>query len=68
MSDKVIICAECGARIGPGTGIDVYKHTVSCFNLPDVGREQLLKMYQGQKTDYAKRIVANLRAMEGQNG
>jgi len=64
MADKQIICSECGTPIGPGTHYDVYKHTVACFHLPDIGREQLLKLYEGQKTDYAQRIVKNLKAGE----
>jgi len=68
MSNNAIKCAECGTPIGPGTGNDIYKHTVACFHLPDIGREQLLKLYEGQTSDYARRIVQNLKAMEVKNG
>ena len=67
MAEKQIKCAECGTPIGPGTGIDIYKHTVTCFSLPDIGLEQLLKLFQGQNTDYARRVVANLTAKEVKN-
>jgi hypothetical protein len=58
---KIIKCAECGKQIGPGVGIDIYKHTVHCFHLPDIGVEQLLRLYSGQTSDYARRIVQNLK-------
>jgi hypothetical protein len=64
MDEKKIYCAECGKEIGPGTRTDIYKHTVACFHLEDLGREQLLKLYEGQRTEYARRIVQNLKAME----
>lgn len=64
MPDKKTKCAESGVEIGPGTGIDIYKHTIAVFSLPDVGREQLLKTYGPQTTERARRIVANLTAEE----
>jgi len=54
-------CSECGTAIGPGTGIDIYKHTISCFHLPDSGRDELLKIWSAKPGDYAKRIVKNLK-------
>jgi len=60
MTDTKKKCAECGLEIGPGTPIDVYKHTVACLNLPDLGREQLLKHYGGLTDEHARRVVANL--------
>lgn len=53
-------CAETGVEIGPGTGINAYKWTITVFGLPDVGREQLLETYGPQTTERARRIVANL--------
>jgi len=60
MPEKKIKCAETGIEIGPGTGIDIYKYTVAVFNLPDIGKEQLLKLYGSQTTEFAKRVIANL--------
>lgn len=60
MTEEKKRCAETGLEIGPGTRHDAYKHTVSVFHLPDLGREQLLKLYKGQTTEAAKRIVKNL--------
>jgi len=54
-------CSECGTAIGPGTDIDVYKHTVSCFHLPDIGKDQLLKIHGARTDEYSKRIVKNLK-------
>jgi len=63
MPDTKIKCAETGTEIGPGTGIDIYKWTVTVFHLPDVGKEQLLKIYGAQTSEFAKRVVKNLSAI-----
>jgi len=64
MTPKTIKCAETGTLIGAGTGIDIYKWTITTFHLPDIGVERLLKDY-GDKTDErSKRIVANLSALK----
>lgn len=65
MPDKKKFCAETGKEIGPAVGIDVYKYTVSTFHLPNLGREQLLKIYGDQKSEYARRIVKNLTEEKG---
>jgi hypothetical protein len=66
MIQTKIKCAETGVEIGPGTGIDIYKWTVTTFGLPDVGVDQLLKLYKGKTDERATRILKNLAAIAGE--
>lgn len=60
MGKETKTCAECGIPIGDDVGVSVYKHTVSCFHLKDLGKEQVIKEFSDNKSDYAQRILQNL--------
>ena len=55
-------CAECGAVLDGEHGLDSYKHTVTCFHLPDIGREGIVKLLKGRTDLYAVRALKNLTA------
>lgn len=58
MSEKKepITCPECNARIGPGTGTDIYKHAIHCLHLEDKGAKYLLESLAGKRDVRSRRI------------
>ena len=57
-------CKECGMEIGKKVNIDIYKHTVNCFNLEDKGIEQLLDQYAEDNSERGMRIKTMLLAAQ----
>ncbi|HYA48622.1 MAG TPA: hypothetical protein VEG35_02890 [Burkholderiales bacterium] len=64
MAEKTIKCAECGVLIGPGTGIDIYKHTCACFNLKPCRAEDMIAIAEKLGKEFGERVAANLSAKE----
>lgn len=55
-------CPECSMEIGKKTGIDIYKHAVTCLHLPDQGAQKLLDEVANETDERSKRIKALMQA------
>lgn len=60
----VVQCPECKSYVGPGAGVDVYKHAVSCFHLADQGVAQLLQVHRDKHDEFSRRVVQLLEQLE----
>lgn len=65
-SGEVTRCPECRAYIGPGAGVDVYKHGLNCLHYPNEGRERVLASVAGKEDEHSKRVRALLTATAGE--
>lgn len=52
----VSTCPECGARVGPRSGIDPYKHAVACLHIPNEGRDRVLQLIADRDDPWAERV------------
>lgn len=53
-------CAECGTKIGKGTGTDALKHTVTCLNISDGDPVRIAAEHKDKHTEHSRRVASNM--------